>query len=231
MKTIGMLGGMSWESSAVYYRILNREVQTRLGGIHSAKTLMHSCDFAEMAALQSAGRWDEAHDGMATIGVNLAKAGADFLVICCNTMHTAAAIVERAARIPLLHIADPLGEAIRASGAGKPALLGSRHTMTRDDILSGRLKERFGIAVIVPEGEDFAEVDRVIYEELTRGRFLEASRMRLRAAIARLAARGADSVILGCTELPLLVTAEDSPVPLFDTTTLHALAAVDRALA
>ena len=231
MKTIGMLGGMSWESSAVYYRILNREAQKRLGGIHSAKTLMHSCDFAEMAALQSAGRWDEAHDQMATIGVHLAQAGADFLIICCNTMHTAAAQIEQAARIPLLHIADPLGEALKAAKAEHPALLGSRHTMGRDDILRGRLKSRFGIEVMVPEGADAKEVDRVIYDELTRGQFLEASRARYRDIIARLVARGADGVILGCTELPLLVQPEDSTVPLFDTTTLHALAAVEMALA
>lgn len=230
MKTIGMLGGMSWESSAVYYRILNRAVQARLGGIHSAKTLMHSCDFAEMAALQKAGRWDEAHDGMATIGVHLAKAGADFLIICCNTMHTAAEMVERAAGIPLLHIADPLGAALKAQGVRRPALLGSGYTMARDDILKGRLRARFGLEVLLPEGADFAEVDRVIYEELVRGQFLEPSRARYRGAIARLAEKGADGVILGCTELPLLVKPEDSPLPLFDTTELHALAAVERAL-
>jgi aspartate racemase len=230
MKTIGMLGGMSWESSAVYYRILNREVQARLGGIHSAKTLMHSCDFAEMAELQGAGRWDEAHDQMATIGVNLAKAGADFLIICCNTMHTAAEQMERAARIPLLHIADPLGEAIVAAHVKRPALLGSKHTMGRDDILRGRLKQHFGIDVITPEGADAAEVNRVIYKELTRGQFLEASRARYREIIARLVGQGADGIILGCTELPLLVMAEDSSVRLFDTTTLHAMAAVERAL-
>jgi aspartate racemase len=230
MKTIGMLGGMSWESSAVYYRIMNREVQKRLGGIHSAKTLMHSCDFAEMAALQSAGRWDEAHDGMTTIAVNLARAGADFLIICCNTMHTAAEGIERAVRVPLLHIADPLGAAIKASGAKRPALLGSRHTMERDDVLKGRLRDRYGIEVMTPEGADAAEINRVIYEELTRGQFLEASRGRYRDIIARLVSAGADGIILGCTELPLLVMEEDSTVPLFDTTTLHAMAAVELAL-
>jgi len=230
MKTIGMLGGMSWESSAVYYRILNREVQKRLGGIHSAKTLMHSCDFDEMATLQNAGRWDEAHDRMTTIAVNLANAGADFVMICCNTMHTAAAQMERAVRVPLLHIADPLGEALKAAGARRPALLGSRHTMERDDILIGRLKSRFDIDVTTPKGVDAAEVNRVIYEELTRGQFLEASRGRYREIIARLVGEGADGIILGCTELPLLVMAEDSTVPLFDTTTLHAMAAVDSAL-
>jgi aspartate racemase len=146
-------------------------------------------------------------------------------------MHTAAAQIEQAARIPLLHIADPLGEALKAAKVSHPALLGSRHTMSRDDILRGRLKSKFGIDVMVPEGADAKEVDRVIYDELTRGQFLEASRARYRDIIARLVARGADSVILGCTELPLLVQPEDSSVPLFDTTTLHAFAAMERALA
>ncbi len=231
MKTIGMLGGMSWESSAVYYRILNREVQKRQGGIHSAKLLMHSCDFAEMAALQSAGRWDEAHDRMTTVAIALEKAGADLLIICCNTMHTAAGQLEKALKIPFLHIADPLGEAMKKARVKRAALLGSRHTMGRDDVLMGRLKDRFGLEVVVPEGEDAAEVDRVIYEELTRGQFLPDSRARYREVIARLENDGADGIILGCTELPLLVKPEDSRVPQFDTTTLHAMAAVEMALA
>jgi aspartate racemase len=231
MKTIGMLGGMSWESSAVYYRILNREVQKRLGGVHSAKTLMYSFDFAEMSVLQHTGKMAEANDLMATVAVHLAKSGADFLMICCNTMHTASAQMEQAAKIPLLHIADPLGAAILQGGFSRPALLGSEFTMERDDIIRGRLKTRFGIDVITPEGADAAEVSRVIYEELVRGQFLEASRKSYREIIARLVSKGADCVILGCTELPLLVMAEDSAVPLFDTTTLHAMAAVEMALA
>jgi aspartate racemase len=231
MKTIGMLGGMSWESSAVYYRILNREVQKRLGGVHSAKTLMYSFDFADMSVLQHSGRMAEANDLMATVAVHLAKSGADFLMICCNTMHTASAQMEQAAKIPLLHIADPLGAAIKQGRFSRPALLGSEFTMERDDILRGRLKSRFGIDVMTPEGADAAEVSRVIYEELVRGQFLEASRKSYREIIVRLVAKGADCVILGCTELPLLVMAEDSAVPLFDTTTLHAMAAVDMALA
>jgi aspartate racemase len=230
MKTIGMLGGMSWESSAVYYRILNREVQKRLGGVHSAKTLMYSFDFAEMSVLQHSGRMAEANDLMSTVAVHLAKSGADFMMICCNTMHIASAQMEQAAKIPLLHIADPLGAAIKQGGFSRPALLGSEFTMERDDIIRGRLKSRFGIDVITPEGADAAEVSRVIYEELVRGKFLEASRKSYREIIARLVAKGADCVILGCTELPLLVMAEDSAVPLFDTTTLHAMAAVDMAL-
>jgi aspartate racemase len=226
-----MLGGMSWESSAVYYRILNREVQKRLGGVHSAKTLMYSFDFAEMSVLQHSGRMAEANDLMSTVAVHLAKSGADFMMICCNTMHIASAQMEQAAKIPLLHIADPLGAAIKQGGFSRPALLGSEFTMERDDIIRGRLKSRFGIDVITPEGADATEVSRVIYEELVRGQFLEASRKSYREIIARLVAKGADCVILGCTELPLLVMAEDSTVPLFDTTTLHAMAAVDMALA
>ncbi|MGD0141782.1 MAG: aspartate/glutamate racemase family protein [Rhizomicrobium sp.] len=230
MKTIGLLGGMSWESSAVYYRILNREIQKRLGGVHSAKTLMYSFDFAEMSVLQRSGSMDKADDLMATVAVNLAKAGADFLVICCNTMHTASAQMEKAARIPLLHIADPLGAAIVAKGFERPALLGSEFTMERDDILRGPLKTRYGIDVMVPERADAAEVSRVIYEELIRGKFIDTSRRAFRDIIARLVDRGADCVILGCTELPLLVMPDDSTVPLFDTTTLHAMAAIDMAL-
>jgi aspartate racemase len=231
MKTIGMLGGMSWESSAVYYRILNREIQKRLGGVHSAKTLMYSFDFAEMSVLQHSGRMAEGCDLMTTVAVNLARSGADFLMICCNTMHIASEQMEHAAKIPLLHIADPLGKAIKQGGFSRPALLGSEFTMERDDVLRGRLKSRFGIDVITPEGADAAEVSRVIYEELVRGKFLDTSRKSYREIIARLVERGADSIILGCTELPLLVMAEDATVPLFDTTTLHAMAAVDMALA
>ena len=231
MKTIGMLGGMSWESSAVYYRILNHEAQKRLGGIHSAKVLMHSCDFAEMAELQSSGRWDEAHDQMTTVAVGLEKAGADLLMICCNTMHTAAGQLERALKIPLLHIADPLGAAMKKANIKRPALLGSRHTMERDDVLKGRLKDRFGFEVVTPKGDDAVEVNRVIYEELTRGQFIGSSRARYREIIEKLENEGADAIILGCTELPLLMKPEDSRVPQFDTTTLHAFAAVEMALA
>jgi aspartate racemase len=192
---------------------------------------MYSFDFAEMSVLQHSGRMAEANDLMSTVAVHLAKSGADFMMICCNTMHIASAQMEQAAKIPLLHIADPLGAAIKQGGFSRPALLGSEFTMERDDIIRGRLKSRFGIDVITPEGADATEVSRVIYEELVRGQFLEASRKSYREIIARLVAKGADCVILGCTELPLLVMAEDSTVPLFDTTTLHAMAAVDMALA
>lgn len=230
MKTIGMLGGMSWESSAVYYRLLNRAVQDRLGGVASAKTVMHSFDFAEIAPLQREGGWPEANARMAEAARGLERAGADFVIMCCNTMHCATPQIEAALRVPFLHIADPLGAAIVRAGLSKVALLGSSHTMEQDGILLGRLRSRYRLEVIVPEADDAAEISRVIYEELVRGKFLPSSRARYREAIARLVARGAEGVILGCTELPLLVRAEDSDVPLFDTTTLHAMAAVEMAL-
>lgn len=229
MKTMGLLGGMSWESSAVYYRIINREVQKRLGGVHSAKILLYSFDFAEIAALQAAGEWQEATDRMRFVGRTLVDGGADFLAICCNTMHLMSDEVEEEAGIPLLHIADPLGRAIRTADIRRVGLLGSRFTMDDGRVIKDRLK-RFGVETIVPEGEDHAQVDRVIYEELIRGKFLESSRTAYRGVIARLVARGAEGIVLGCTELPLLVESEDSAVPLFDTTTLHALASVDMAL-
>ncbi len=231
MKTIGILGGMSWESSSVYYQLLNREVQKRLGGVHSARLLLYSFDFDEMAALQRAGRWDEANARMAAVASDLARAGADFLVIACNTMHCATPDIARAVPLPLLHIADPLGAAIARAGLRRIGLLGSQHTMEQDGIIRGRLRDAYGIEVLTPGGEDAAETSRVIYEELVRGQFLESSRAAYRGIIARLAARGAEGIVLGCTELPLLVKPEDSAVPLFDTTTLHAMAVVDFALA
>lgn len=230
MKTIGILGGMSWESSAIYYQLLNREVQKRLGGVHSAKLLLYSFDFDEMSALQQAGKWDEANALMTRVASDLAKAGADFLLIACNTMHCATPQMEKAVRLPLLHIADPLGKAIDRAGLRRVGLLGSRYTMEQDGIIRGRLQARYGVDVITPDGDDAAEVSRVIYEELVRGKFLESSRAAYARIIARLIARGAQGIVLGCTELPLLVKPEDSAVPLFDTTTLHALAAVDYAL-
>ncbi len=226
-----MIGGMSWESSAIYYRLINQDIQRRLGGMHSAKTLLYSFDFQEIADLQDTNRWDEATRRMNGVGAALAKGGADFLIICCNTMHRRADAVEKAAGIPLLHIADPLGAAIVAQGIKRVGLLGSRHTMDQDSIVKGRLRSKFGLDVLVPEGEDHAEVDRMVYRELVRGQFLENSRRNCSQIIARLVARGAQATILGCTELPLLVKQEDSPAPLFDTTTLHASAAVDLALA
>lgn len=231
MKTIGMIGGMSWESSTTYYQLINRQVQTRLGGVHSAKFLIYSFDFDEMAALQKAGEWNKANGRMADVAAGLEKGGADFLLIACNTMHSATREIERATRIPLLHIADPLGAAIDRARMTRVGLLGSRFTMEMDGIIRGRLKDRYGVSVVTPDGDDAQEVSRVIYEELVRGKFLETSRAAYRKIIAKLVAAGAQGIILGCTELPLLVKPEDSSVPLFDTTALHTAAAVDMALA
>ena len=230
MKTIGMLGGMSWESSAVYYRLLNREVQARLGGVASARAILHSFNFAELAPLQQSGAWADANRRMAEAALGLERAGADFVIMCCNTMHCATPEIEAALTVPFLHIADPLGAAIDRARLTRVGLLGSSHTMAKDGILLDRLRDRYGLDVIVPQGDDAAQVSRVIYEELVRGQFLDGSRALYRDVIARLVARGAQGIILGCTELPLLVQPQDSAVPLFDTTTLHAMAAVDAAL-
>jgi aspartate racemase len=231
MKTIGMIGGMSWESSSIYYQLMNRAVQKRVGGVSSAKTLMYSFDFGEMSALQSSGKWAEATDWMTTVGATLSRGGADFVMICCNTMHLMADEVEKAARVPLLHIADPLGAKIVADGKTRVGLIGSRFTMEDGRIIANRLREKFGLDVIVPGEADRIVVDRVIQDELVRGQFLEPSRAAYRAVMARLVEQGAEGIILGCTEIPLLVNAEGAAVPLYDTTTLHALAAVDMALA
>ena len=231
MKTIGMLGGMSWESTAVYYRLMNREVQERLGGVHSARTLMYSFDFDEIAVLQSADKWSDIADRLITAATGLARGGADFLMICCNTQHLVAAEIERAAGLPLLHIADPLGEAIVAKGIRRAGLIGTCYTMEKGGVIADRLKQKFGTEITVPDAQDRAEVHRIIFDELSRGQFRDSSRAVLRGVMTRLVARGAEGIILGCTELPMLVKDEDASIPLFDTTTLHAMAAVDRALA
>ncbi|MGX7705813.1 aspartate/glutamate racemase family protein [Methylobacterium sp. Gmos1] len=229
-KVIGLIGGMSWESSAEYYRIINETVRARLGGLRSARCLMWSFDFGEIEALQHAGRWDEATDALIEAARRLERGGADFVVICTNTMHRMADQVQAAIGLPLLHIADPTAERIRAAGLSRVGLLGTAFTMEQD-FYKGRLATRHGLDVLVPDVDDREEVHRVIYEELVQGRALPASRAAFRAVIARLAADGAEAIILGCTEIMLLVRPEDSPVPLFDTTALHAEAAVDLALA
>ncbi len=229
-KIIGLIGGMSWESSAAYYRIINERVRDRLGGLHSARCLMWSFDFAEVEALQHAGRWDDATALMIEAARRLERGGADFLVICTNTMHRMADDLQAAVALPLLHIADPTAERIRASGLRRVGLLGTAFTMEQD-FYKGRLTERHGLEVLIPDDEDRAVVHRVIYDELVQGRVEPASRQAYREIIARLAARGAEAIILGCTEIMLLITAEDSPVPLYDTTLIHAEAAVEWALA
>ena len=229
MRTVGLIGGMSWESSAQYYRILNRAVQDRLGGVHSAKILLNSVDFGEIEPLQRAGDWDAQTAMLVEAARQLERGGAGLVLICSNTMHRMADDVAAATALPLLHIVDPTGEALKAAGVTRVALLGTAFTMEQG-FYRDRLAQRFGLEVLIPEAQDRADVHRIIYEELVRGRIERASRHLYRAVIARLADRGAQAVILGCTEIMLLVSAQDSAIPLFDTTELHALAAADWAL-
>jgi aspartate racemase len=229
MKTLGLIGGMSWESSAEYYRIINQGVRDALGPTHSARIVLWSFDFAEIEALQMAGDWDGLTARMVDAARRLAAAGADALMICTNTMHRCAPAVEAAVAMPLIHIADPTGAAIRAAGYTRIGLLGTRFTMEQD-FYRGRLADRHGLDVIVPDEADRATIHRVIYDELVAGRIEPASREAYRGVMQRLAQRGAQAIVLGCTEIMLLVGPDDSPVPLFDTTALHARAGIDRLL-
>lgn len=226
---IGVIGGLSWESSAEYYRILNEAVRARLGGLHSARVLMWSFDFAEIEALQHVGRWDEATALMIDAAQRLERGGADFVMIASNTMHRMAADVQSAIGIPLVHIADPTAERIQRAGFARVGLLGTAFTMEQD-FYKGRLADRYRLDVLVPDEADRAAVHRIIYEELVQGRVEPESRKIYRDVMARLVERGAEAIILGCTEIMLLVRPEDSAVPLYDTTTIHAEAAVERAL-
>ena len=230
MKTIGLIGGLSWESSAEYYRIINQEVQRRLGGLHSAKCLLYSFDFAEIEALQVAGKWELASQGMVTAAQNLAVAGAEGIVICSNTMHRMAADLEAALDRPLIHIADASARPIVAAGYKTVALLGTRFTMEQE-FYRGRMADRFGLRILTPDDVGRDIVHRVIYEELVRGIIKDESRRQYQALIADLKTAGAQAVILGCTEIGLLIKPADSPLPSFDSTALHARAAVDWALA
>ncbi len=229
MKTIGLIGGMSWESSLEYYRIVNEEVKKKLGGFHSAKCIMYSVDFAEIEELQRLGDWERAGWILSQTALSLEAAGADFLVLCTNTMHKVAPAIESAVSIPLLHIADPTAERIKARGFKKVGLLGTRFTM-EDDFYRGRLEKKHGLEVIVPDENDRQMVHHVIYYELCDGRLQEESRKKFRSVIEKMAAAGAQGVILGCTEIGLLVKEKDSPLPVFDTTVIHAEAAVEYAL-
>jgi aspartate racemase len=226
---IGLIGGMSWESSAEYYCIINRETQKRLGGVHSARSLVWSVDFGEIESLQHLGDWDKLKEQMIDAAIRLERGGADFVLMCTNTMHRMAGAVSEAITISLLHIADPTGEKIRAAGFGKVGLLGTAFTMEQD-FYKERLNELFGLEVIVPKAEDRRTVHEIIYKELVVGKVLPRSRELYRKIITSLIGDGAQAIILGCTEIMLLVSDEDSAVPLFDTTTIHAIAAVDRAL-
>jgi aspartate racemase len=227
--TIGLIGGMSWESSAEYYRIINREMNRRLGGVHSAQCLMYSVDFEGIKRLQHEGDWERLAEAMKEAAVRLERGGADFIVLCTNTMHRVADAIAASVSISTLHIADPTADKIKAAGFQRIGLLGTAFTMEQD-FYKGRLQQRHGLEVIVPDENDRRIVHEIIYKELVLGQIRPESRQAYRAIIARLIERGAQAVILGCTEIMLLVSDEDSAVPLFDTTTIHALAAVDWAL-
>ena len=229
MRLIGLIGGMSWESTAIYYRLLNEAARARLGGLHSARLLLWSVDFAEVAELQHRGDWDAAGDLLADAARRLEGAGAEVLVLCTNTMHKLAGRIEAAAGMPLLHIADPTGAALAAAGCRRPALLATRFTM-EEPFYAERLAARFGLAPIVPDAAGRAMIHGVIYEELCRGVVRAESKARYLDEVARLRALGADSVILGCTEIGMLLGQDDLDLPVFDTTRLHADAALDFAL-
>ena len=229
MKTIGMIGGMSWESSIEYYRLTNLAVRQQLGGVHSARSVMVSVDFAEIEALQAAGRWEEATQMMVQAARQVEAGGADFLIICTNTMHRMADQVSQAISIPLLHIADATAEQVLASGFTKIGLLGTRYTM-EEDFYRGRLERKFGLQVLVPDQAGRDLVHRVIYDELVVGVIKPQSKQAYLEVIQQLSEQGVQGVILGCTEIGLLVKESDCLLPLFDTTAIHARAAVEFAI-
>lgn len=229
VKVIGLLGGMSWESTALYYRILNQQVKQQLGGLHSAELVLYSVDFQRIEQLQAAGEWQQAGEILADTARNLERAGAQFIVLCTNTMHKVAAQISAATEIPLLHIADATGRRIQQAGVRKVGLLATRFTMEQD-FYRGRLQQQFGLEVITPDEADRLFVHEVIYHELCLGEINPASRRRYREIMQTLVAQGAEAIILGCTEITLLVDATDASVPLFDTTLIHAEEAVIQAL-
>ena len=229
MKTIGLLGGMSWESSLEYYRIINQRVKERLGGLHSAKCLLYSVDFQEIETLQHQGLWDEAGRLLGEAARALQRGGADFLMICTNTMHKVAPVVQQQISIPLLHIADPTAKSVLSQGIRKIGLLGTRFTM-QEDFYKGKLVRDHGLTVLTPTDTDMDIIHQVIFEELCLGLVKDVSKKKYIAVIKRLEAAGAEGVILGCTEIGLLVKDQDCSISLFDTTVIHAEAAVDDAL-
>ena len=230
MKTIGLIGGMSWESSAEYYRLINEEVRNRLGSTHSAKSLMWSMDFAEIETLQHEGNWQALSEKMCQAAVSLERGGADFIVISTNTMHKLAEQIQACLNIPLLHIADATAKEITSKNIKKVGLLGTEFTM-KQDFYKGRLADKFGLEVFIPNDEDCQIVHRIIYQELVAGVIRDESRQQYRQIIQKLVDAGAEAIILGCTEIMLLVSPADSAVPVFDTTEIHAQAAVNMALA
>ncbi|MCG8707015.1 aspartate/glutamate racemase family protein [Brenneria sp. 4F2] len=229
MKTLGLIGGMSWESTVPYYRTINEYVKNQLGGLHSAKIILHSVDFHDIEQLQSQGDWQQAAQVLSDIAIGLGKAGAQAILICTNTMHKVADAVENASQLPLLHIADATGENIFQQGMKKVGLLGTRYTMEQD-FYRKRIHDRYGVEVIIPDPSGRELVNKVIYEELCQGIIDAGSRQSYREIIRQLVQQGAEGIILGCTEIPLLLSADDASVPLFDTSLLHATTAAKYAL-
>ena len=229
MKTIGLIGGMSWESTVEYYRLLNKTVHERLGGFHSAKCVLVSVDFSEIETLQNENRWDEASQILAGAARQLESAGAEVILLCTNTMHKCAPAIESATSLPFIHIADAAATAIKAQNLTKVGLLGTRFTMV-DSFIKDRLADSFGLSVLIPNQNEIEIIHKVIYEELVQGIILDTSRQAYLQIINQLVARGAQGIILGCTEIGLLIRQSDSPVPVFDTTRIHALSAVEFAL-
>ena len=229
MRTIGLIGGMSWESSIEYYRIINETAKEKLGGLHSAKSLMVTVDFADIEKLQHEGRWDEAGQILVKCAQDLERGGADFIVLCTNTMHKLADQIIANVNIPFLHIADATAEKIVAAGIKRIGLLGTRFTMEHD-FYKGRLIENFGLDVLVPNEADREIVHRVIYDELVQGKIVDISRNEYKRIMESLIEQGAEGIILGCTEIELLIKDNDSNKPLFPTTKIHAIAAVEQAL-
>lgn len=227
MKTIGLIGGMSWESTVTYYKIINEAVKSRLGGLHSAKILMYSVDFDEIEKCQSEGDWDKSADILASAAERLEGAGADFIVICTNTMHRVAPQIEKRIGIPIIHIAEATADELKKNGIERVALLGTKYTMTQD-FYRDKIKEA-GIEVLTPEGEDIDTVNSIIYDELCLGIISDESRKKYIDIISGLEKRGAQGVILGCTEIGLLIGQEDTSLPVFDTTVIHAEKAAEAA--
>ena len=230
MKTIGLIGGMSWESTVPYYRTINEVIKERLGGLHSAKLILYSVDFHDIERLQHSGDWAAAGRLLAATAQTVEKAGADFLVLCTNTMHKVAPAIEAAVRIPLLNIADATAQEIKAAGRSTVGLLGTRFTMEQE-FYKDRLQHKHGLRVLTPPERDREIVHRIIYDELCLGRVIDTSRAEYRRIMAELVSQGAEAIILGCTEITLLVGQEDAAVPLFDTTGIHARNAAEWALA
>jgi len=229
MKVIGLLGGMSWESSLEYYRIINETVKERLGGLHSAKCILYSLDFQEIETLQHEGKWDALTKIMIESSINLEKAGADLVLICTNTMHKMANEVQNAIQIPLLHIADAAADKVKEKNLKKVGLLGTKYTIEQD-FYKGRIKEKYNIDVIIPGTDEREDVHNVIFDELCLGQVKDESREKYKKIIKNLAKNGAEGIILGCTEIPLLINQKDLAIPIFDTTLIHCISAVDYAL-